>query len=344
MESLGVISKVEKPTKWCAGMVVAPKKSGDVRICVDFRPLNESVRRETHPLPTVDHTLAQLSGATRFSKLDANCGFWQIPLSEKSRELTTFLTPYGRYWFNRLPFGIASAPEHFQKQMESILAGHDGVLCHMDDVLIFGRDQQEHDSRLHAVLQSIRAARVTLNKAKCSFNQDRVSFLGHIIDREGITADPQKTRAVVAMEKPTNRTELRRFMGMVNQLNKFTPNIAELSQPLRELLSSKRAWFWGTAQDAALEAIKKELTQPIVLALYDVDAELKISSDASAYGLGAVLLQRHSDSQWKPVAYASRRMSETERRYSQIEKEALGIVWACEKFSDFVIGKRIDRP
>ncbi len=130
-------------------------------------------------------------------------------------------------------------------------------------------------------------------------------------------------------------------MGMVNQLNKFTPNIAELSQPLRELLSTKRAWVWGSSQDAAFEAIKKELTQPTVLALYDVDAELKISSNASAYGLGAVLLQRHSDSQWKPVAYASRCMSDTERRYSQIEKEALGIVWACEKFADFVIGKRI---
>ncbi len=193
MVSLGVISKVEKPTKWCAGMVVAPKKSGDVRICVDFRPLNESVQRETHPLPTVDHTLAQLSGATRFSKLDANSGFWQIPLTEQSRELTTFLTPYGRYWFNRLPFGIASAPEHFQRQMEAILAGHNGVLCHMDDLLIFGRDQQEHDARLDAALQSIRAAEVTLNRAKCSFNQDRISFLGHVIDCDGITADPQKT-------------------------------------------------------------------------------------------------------------------------------------------------------
>ena len=141
MESLGVTSRVNQPTQWCAGMVVVPKKSGSVRICVDFRRLNESVLRETHPLPKVDNTLAQLAGATVFSKLDANSGFWQVPLNESSRELTTFITPFGRYCFNRLPFGISSAPEHFQRQMEAILAGQEGVLCHMDDVLIFGRTQ-----------------------------------------------------------------------------------------------------------------------------------------------------------------------------------------------------------
>ena len=153
MESLGVISRVEQPTQWCSGMVIVPKRTGSVRICVDFRRLNESVLRETHPLPKVDNTLAQLAGATIFSKIDANSGFWQIPINESSRELTTFLTPFGRYYFNRLPFGIASAPEHFQRQMEVILAGQEGILFHMDDVLISGRTQEEHDARLHSALQ-----------------------------------------------------------------------------------------------------------------------------------------------------------------------------------------------
>ena len=129
MEEMGVISKVDEPTSWCAGMVVVPKKSGSIRICVDLKPLNESVLREVHPLPKVDETLAQLTGAKVFSKLDANSGFWQIPLAEKSRLLTTFITPKGRYCFNKLPFGISSAPEDFQKRMSRILSGLEGVHC-----------------------------------------------------------------------------------------------------------------------------------------------------------------------------------------------------------------------
>ena len=230
-----MISRADQPSQWCAGMVVVPKKSGAVRICVDFRRLNESVLRETHPLPKVDNTLAQLTGATVFSKIDANSGFWQIPLDPTSRELTTFITPFGRFHFNRLPFGIASAPEHFQRQMETILSGQEGVLCHMDDVLIFGKTQKEHDTRLHSALQRIQKAGVTLNREKCEFSRRRLTFLGHIIDERGVSPDPNKTSAISAIPKPTTRMELRRLMGMVNQLGKFTPNIAEISQPLREL-------------------------------------------------------------------------------------------------------------
>ena len=341
MESLGVISKVDQPTSWCAGMVVVPKKSGAIRICVDYRPLNESVLREVYPLPKVDHTLACLAGATVFSKLDANCGFWQIPLAEESRPLTTFITPFGRFAFNKLPFGISSAPELFQRLMNGILSGQKGVLCHMDDVLVFGRTQEEHDSRLHAVLQKLQKSGLTLNRTKCEFNKERLTFLGHVIGAQGISPDPQKTEAVLKMAQPTTATDLRRFMGMVNQLSKFTPHIAELSKPLRELLSSRRSWVWGPSQYDAFSKVKKELTTPKVLALYDLEKATKICADASAYGLGAVLLQQHQPAVWKPVAYASRSMTETEQRYSQIEKESLALVWACEKFSDYVIGKSI---
>ena len=144
MESLGVISKVSDPTEWCAGMVVVPKKSGDVRICVDLKALNESVMRETHPIPKVDDTLAQLSGAALFTKLDANSGFWQIPLSEESGLLTSFIKPFGRYAFNKLPFGISSAPEIFQQCINRILEGLEGVVCQIDDILVFGKNEGEH--------------------------------------------------------------------------------------------------------------------------------------------------------------------------------------------------------
>ena len=139
-------------------MVVVPKKTGEVHICVDLKPLNANVLREVHPLPAVDETLAQLTGAAIFSKLDANSGFWQIPLSAASRPLTTFIMPFGRYCFNKLPFGITSAPEHFQKRMSAILEGLEGALCLMDNVLVFGKTKAEHDKRLFAVLQQIRKA------------------------------------------------------------------------------------------------------------------------------------------------------------------------------------------
>ena len=238
MEAMGVISPIQEPTPWCAGMVVVPKRSGAVRICVDLKPLNESVLREPHPIPKVDETLAQVSGAKIFSKLDANSGFWQIPLAKESRALTTFITPFGRYCFNKLPFGISSAPELFQRRINVILEGLGGVLCHMDDVLVYGTNQMEHDARLRAVMKRLETAGVTLNSDKCEFGRDRVKFLGHLIDREGIRADPEKTSAILQMEAPTNVTELRRFLGMVNQLGKFSTRISELPQPLRELLST----------------------------------------------------------------------------------------------------------
>ena len=320
---------------WC------PKKSGNVRICVDLKPLNESVLREVHPLPKVDDTLAYLAGARVFSKLDANSGFWQIPLSQSSRLLTTFITPTGRYCFNKLSFGISSAPEHFQRRMSELLKGLQGVLCHMDDILVFGCDQAEHDSRLTAVLTCIEATGATLNPHKCEFNKSSLKFLGHVINSNGIQADPDKTEAIRKMKHPTSVPELRRFMGMVNQLGKFSPNLAELTQPLHELLSKSSTWTWGPHQSKAFTLVKEELSKPTTLALYNPEAPTKISADASSYGLGAVLLQQ-ANGDWRPVAYASRSMSETERRYAQIEKEALAATWACEKFSDFILSKHIE--
>ena len=182
-------------------------------------------------LEHVDDTLAQLAGATTFSKIDANSGFWQIPLEVESRLLTTFITPQGRYCFNKLPFGIASASELFQRRMSKILSGLPGVLCHMDDVLIFRTSQTEHDDRLTSVLQRLQAAGATLNKAKCEFGVHTVKFLGHIIDGKGLRAYPARLKAIQDLEQPKNVSELRRFMGMENQLGKFSPHLSEISQP-----------------------------------------------------------------------------------------------------------------
>ena len=339
MENLGVITKVDNPTDWCAGMVVVPKPNGNIRICVDLTKLNASVRRERHILPSVEQILAQIGGSTIFSKLDANAGFWQIKLSKQSALLTTFITPYGRYCFNRLPFGITSAPEFFQKQMSNILSGLEGVVCMIDDVLVHGKTQLEHDQRLTAVLDRLRKAKVTLNKEKCEFSKHSIRFLGQVIDQSGIRPDQDKVKAIQAMNEPENVTELRRFLGMTTQLSKFTPHLSETTKPLRDLLSTKNSWVWSEPQQKAFQQIKQQLSSTPVLALYHPNRLTTVSADSSSFGIGAVLTQKQSDGNWRPITYCSRSLSNVEQRYAQIEKEALALTWGCERFNDYLLGK-----
>ena len=263
MERMKVITRVNQPTDWCAGMVVVPKTNGRVRICVDLTRLNESVKRERHPLPAVDQTLAQLAGAKLFSKLDANSGFWQAPSSSL---LTTFITPFGCFGFRRLPFGISSAPEHFQRRMSEALSGLAGAVCMMDDVLVYGENREEHDERLTGELQRLSDLGMTLNADKCVFAQTSVKFLGHVVDSQGIRPDPDKIEAISEFATPTCVSDIRRFLGMVNQLSKFSPNLSDMTQPLRELLVKDRVWVWDEAQRQTFSRVKNNLTASPILA------------------------------------------------------------------------------
>ena len=259
-------------------------------------------------MPHVDDTLVQLSVAKLFSKLDVRSGFWQVPLAKYSRLLTTFITPFGRYCFNKLPFGISSTPKIFQKMLNNVLEGVPGVLCHKDDVLVYRKDSQEHESHLTAVLKTIKAAGITLNPTKCEFSRSSLTFLGHLINQKDISHDPARISAIKVMPPPKNVTELQRFLGMVNQLGKFSPNISDLSAPLQQLLSNKQAWLWGPHQANSYRQLQSELTTPKVLTHYNPEFPMKISAYASSYGIGAVLLQK-IDEKWLPVAYASRAMT-----------------------------------
>jgi hypothetical protein len=187
----GVIRPITEPTEWCAPMVPVVKKNGKLRICVDLKRLNKAVRREHYSLPNLEDVAPKLAGSTVFSTLDAASGFWQIPLEENSQKLTTFITPFGRFAFQRIPFGITSAPEIFQGEMIELLRGHEGTEVIMDDILVHGKTVEEHDHRLAQVLTTIRESGLRLNKDKCNIRQRELTYFGHRVGVNGIKPDPE---------------------------------------------------------------------------------------------------------------------------------------------------------
>ncbi|UYV61067.1 K02A2.6-like, partial [Cordylochernes scorpioides] len=342
MTRLGVIESVEEPTEWCAGMVAVSKPGGKIRICVDLTKLNQYIRRENYPLPATEHILGQLGNACYFSKLDANSGFWQFGLAKESQKLTTFITPFGRFFFKRIPFGITSAPEIFQRKMTQLLGNIEGVVCFMDDIVVYGSSLEEHNERVRQVLKKIQEEGMTLNPEKCcQFGVKTVKFLGHTLSSEGLFIDEEKLDAITKMEAPRSTKELKSFLGMVNYLGKFIPNLADKLQPLNSLLSTKNEWVWDEPQKKSFNLLKQELVSRPNFALFDPSRTTIVSADASSFGIGGVLRQEQPDGSLKPIAYVSRTLSETEKRYSQIEKEGLAIVWTCERLKDYVTGIKI---
>jgi transposase InsO family protein len=336
LTTLGVITPVDEPTPWVSQIVVTQKKNGDLRVCIDPRELNHALKREHFILPILEDTLHELGQSRFFSKADLSSGFWHVELDHESSFLTTFQTCYGRYRWLRLPFGTSVSSEIFGKKLREALDNLPGVVCIADDVVIHGRTEDQHDRHLDQFLARCQERGIRLNKDKFELKLGEIVFMGHKISAAGLQADPEKVRAITEMRPPENTEELRRFLGIVNYLGKFLSHLSSLTEPLRNLTKQDTPWNWSVSQEVAFNKIKHLVTETPVLAFYDPAKELTLENDACEYGLGSALMQ-----QGRPIAYASRSLSETETRYAQIEKEMLAIVFGLEKFNHFTFGRPV---
>ena len=335
MEKLGIITPVKGPTDWVSSMVVV-QSNQKIRICLDPSKLNKAVLREHTHLPTVEELLAKIHDAKYFSKLDLKDGYWQIQITEESSYLTTFNTPMGRYRYTRLPFGLNSAGDVFQNQMNRKFNGCEGTSVLHDDILIHAKTEKEHDRILKEVLEICRNSGIKLNQKKAEIKVKSVKFLGHIISDEGIRPDPEKVNDVLNMPPPTCKKEAQSLLGTINFLGKFIPNLSEITTPIRQLLNKYTRFVWTHEHVKAFEEIKQILTSPPVLGFYHPDKHTTLETDASKGGLGAVLLQ-----EGKPIAYGSRSLTKLEVHYSQLEKETLAITFGCERFHQYLFAKKI---
>ena len=339
----GILEPVNVPTDWISSMVVVRKSNGKIRLCIDPKPLNQALRRNQYPLPVIDDLLPQLTNAKVFSVVDAKNGFWHVQLEEESSFLTTFGTPWGRFRWTRMPFGISSAPEEFQRRVEQALEGLEGVKPIFDDILVFGigethaEAQLDHDVKLKALFERCRSKCIKLNKEKSKFSCSEVKFLGHVISSEGLKADPDKLQGIREMPTPSNKQDVKRVLGMVNYLQRFMPNLSEITAPMRDLLKEGNQFHWDEqVQGRSFEKMKEALSEAPLLKFFNPKEEVELQCDASERGLGACLMQ-----QGQPVAYASRSMTETEVNYAQIEKEMLAILFGVERFQQCVFGRSV---
>ena len=328
LENKGVIARVTQPTELVSNLV-AVRKPNKLRVCLDPLELNKAVLRNHYPIPTVEQIVPRLSKAKVFSTVDAKDGFLQVVLDEPLSYLTTFWTPYGRYRWLRMPFGIKSAPEEFQRWIDECLEGLENIQAIHDDVIIFGTGDSEeealasHDKALRALLDRCWECGLKLNKKKIKFKQDSVAYMGHIFGKQGLSPDSVKVQAVRDMPCPTDIQGVQRLIGVVTYLSKIMPQLSSICEPLRRLTDKTTVFDWLPQHEEAITTIKNLITP--VLHYYNVDKEVTLECDSSDVGLGAVLSQ-----DGHPVAYASRALTHTECNYAQIEKECLAIVFATE--------------
>ena len=322
---------------WSFPVVIASKKDGKPRFCVDYRIMNRRMKADRWPLPKMEEIFDDLEGSNVFSTLDLFSGYWQVRMADHCKERTTFICRYGTYQFEVMPFGLMNAPSTFQRMMDLIFRDLEYVKCYIDDVVVYSRSMEEHASHLVHVIDMIAQHGLKLKISKCSFAQSKVKLLGHVVGKGGVSVDNEKIEAISAAPVPRNTAELRNLLGLAGYYRRFIKGFAGISAALHRATSTKREFAWTDEMMSAFEVLKQRLTSPPVLAFPEFEAPFIVETDASSVAVGAVLAQKKEDGKVHPIQYASRTMTAAERNYSAYEREALAVIFALKKFRVYLL-------
>ena len=336
----GTITKIYS-SKWASPTVNVVKSSNAVRICGDFSAtVNKHLDPVNTTLPSIDDVISQVGNCKVFSKIDLENAFLQLPLSESSKQYAVINTIEGLFQYNYLPFGLTASPGIFQSFMCKLLNGIDNVIVYQDDILVLTPTVKDHEIVLDKVLSTLQKACIKLNVKKCNFFTDSIQYLGHIFDSDGVHPNPEKVRAIIDAPAPKDLKQLQSFLGLCNFYSRFIDNYSHVVAPLYCLLKKEKQFFWGPKQIESFHVVKDLFTSSKVLKMFNPDHETLLETDSSGYGIAAVLLQRESkDAPWTPVQFCSRSLIPGEKNYSNIEREALSIVYGCTKYRKFLLGK-----
>ncbi|KAG6464303.1 hypothetical protein O3G_MSEX014427 [Manduca sexta] len=339
LTELGILKPVEH-SDYASPIVPVLKRNGAIRICADYSvSINKQLIIEQYPLPSIQELFTKLYGGQQFSKIDLSMAYNQFVLDDDSQHITCINTHRGLYKYTRMVFGMSSAPSIFQRAMDCLLSGMEGVLCLLDDILITGVDYKQHVERLQAVFCRLRDAGLVVQKDKCEFFKEQINYLGYTIDKAGLKKSEEKVKAMLQAPVPNNVMKLQSFLGLVNYYRNFIPNASSILSPLYDLLKKGVKWTWSQIHDNSFNTIKKYLASEQVLAHFNPKNNVILTVDASPNGLGAILSQLDTNGVERPISFASRTLNSAEKKYSQIQKEATAIIFGVRRFHQYLYGR-----
>ncbi|XP_045194815.2 uncharacterized protein K02A2.6-like [Mercenaria mercenaria] len=336
----GMLEKVDY-SEWATPIVPVPKSNGEIRICGDFKvTVNPLLEIDQYPLPRIEDIFASIGAGKKFWKIDLKNAYLQVEVDEESKKLLTINTHKGLFRYNCLVFGVAPAAAIFQRLIEQIVSGIPGVQVILDDMIVTGATDEEHLANLEQALKRLQDNGFRLNVKKCAFFQEEIEFCGHKIDGNGLHKTEDKIKAMVNAPNPTNVKELRSFLGLIQYYAKFLPDLATILHPLHKLLAKDAKWDWTPSCENAVMQVKEMIASDCVLMNYNPELPVLLACDSSSYGIGAVLSHKLPDGSDRPIAFASRSLNSAEKNYSQIDKEALALVWGVKKFNVYLYGRK----
>ena len=339
LQKAGVLIPVDY-SEWATPVVAVEKSDGGIRLCGNFKcTLNQCLEVDTYPMPVIQDVFDKLAGGTKFTEIDLAHAYQQVEMDEESQKLLVINTHKGLFMNTRLLQGLSPASAIFQKKVDQSIQGIDSTVAWVDNIIITGKTDDEHLRNIKSVLERLENRGFKVKPSKCKFMQPRIKVLGFEVSSDGIKTCDDKISAMISAPVPDNRTKLRSFLGLVNYYGRFLKNLSTTLHPLNELLSTKKGYKWDKECEKSFKQLKVMLASTEVLTYYDPEKPVRIEADASPYGIGAVISHVMEDGSHRPIAYASRTLNISERNYAQIDKEALALVFAVEKFHYFVFGR-----